>query len=62
MKWFNDGRGFGFISVDDGSADVFVHFSDIQSNGFRSLADSQRVEFDIARGRKGPQAAGVRVL
>ncbi|MCW3820669.1 cold-shock protein [Micromonospora sp. DR5-3] len=62
VKWFNDDRGFGFISVNDGSADVFVHFSEIQSNGCRSLAESQLVEFDIVQGQKGPQAAGVRVL
>lgn len=62
VKWFNDDKGFGFITVDDGSADVFVHFSEIQSNGFRSLGENQRVEFDIVQGQKGPQAAGVRVL
>ncbi|MBV1855965.1 cold-shock protein [Catellatospora tritici] len=62
VKWFNDEKGFGFITVDDGSADVFVHFSEIQSNGFRSLGENQRVEFDIVQGQKGPQAAGVRVL
>ncbi len=52
VKWFNDDKGFGFISVDDGSADVFVHFSEIQSNGFRSLTESPRVEFDIVQGQR----------
>jgi CspA family cold shock protein len=62
VKWFNDDKGFGFITVDGGGADVFVHFSAIQSGGFRSLAENQRVEFEIAQGPKGPQAENVNVL
>jgi CspA family cold shock protein len=62
VKWFNGDKGFGFISVDGGGKDVFVHFSEIQSDGFRSLEENQRVEFEITQGAKGPQASGVRVL
>ncbi len=62
VKWFNGDKGYGFITVDDGSKDVFVHFSEIQSNGFRSLDENQRVEFEITQGPKGPQASGVRVI
>ncbi|MFI5868211.1 cold-shock protein [Streptomyces sp. NPDC051546] len=62
VKWFNGEKGFGFITVDDGGKDVFVHFSEIQSNGYRSLEENQRVEFDITQGPKGPQASGVRVI
>jgi cold shock protein len=61
VKWFNGGKGFGFISQDDG-ADVFVHYSEIDAGGFRSLDEGQRVEFSIGQGPKGPQATGVRVV
>lgn len=59
VKWFNDAKGFGFIAQDDGGDDVFVHFSAIQGSGFRTLAEGQRVTFDVQQGPKGPQAANV---
>ncbi|KAA8559180.1 putative cold shock protein A [Pseudomonas extremaustralis] len=62
VKWFNAEKGFGFITPDDGSADLFVHFSAIQTSGYKSLEENQKVEFDIAQGQKGPQAGNVRVL
>jgi cold shock protein len=62
VKWFNDDKGFGFITVDGGNTDVFVHFSAIQTQGFRSLTEDQRVEFEIAQGPKGPQAEYVKAL
>jgi CspA family cold shock protein len=61
VKWFNDAKGFGFITPDDGSADVFAHFSAITSDGFRSLAEGQQVTFDIESGPKGPQAANITI-
>ncbi|MET7303768.1 transcription antiterminator/RNA stability regulator CspE [Embleya sp. NPDC005575] len=59
VKWFNEAKGFGFISPEDGSKDVFVHFSAIQGNGFKTLAEGQSVEFEIQDGQKGPSAANV---
>ncbi|WWO97184.1 MAG: transcription antiterminator/RNA stability regulator CspE [Candidatus Dasytiphilus stammeri] len=59
VKWFNESKGFGFITPEDGSKDVFVHFSAIQSNGFKTLTEGQRVEFEITTGAKGPAAANV---
>jgi CspA family cold shock protein len=62
VKWFNADKGFGFITVDGGGADVFVHFSAIEMSGYRTLEENQRVEFEIAQGQKGPQAEQVRPL
>jgi len=62
VKWFNADKGFGFIAPDGGGDDVFVHFSAIQSGGYRSLEENQRVEFEVTRGQKGPQAENVRVV
>jgi CspA family cold shock protein len=56
VKWFNEAKGFGFIAPENGAKDVFVHFSAIQSQGFKSLAEGERVEFEIVQGQKGPAA------
>jgi len=60
VKWFNDSKGFGFITPDDGSKDVFAHFSAIASEGFKSLAEGQQVTYDLEDGPKGPQAINIR--
>ncbi|KLN36617.1 cold-shock protein [Cellulosimicrobium funkei] len=62
MKWFNSEKGYGFIAPEDGSADVFAHYSAIQSQGFRTLEENQRVEFDVTQGPKGPQAENIRAI
>ena len=62
VKWFNSEKGFGFIAQDNGGADVFVHYSEIQGQGFRTLEENQRVEFEVTQGPKGPQATGVRAI
>ncbi len=62
VKWFNDDKGFGFIAPDDGGEDVFAHFTAIQSSGYRSLNENQKVEFDVEQGQKGLQAANIRPL
>ncbi len=62
VKWFNAEKGFGFIAPDDGSADVFAHFSAITGSGYRSLEEGQKVEFDVAPGRKGEEAQNVRAI
>jgi CspA family cold shock protein len=62
VKWFNPDKGFGFIAPDDGGADVFVHFSAIQTSGYRTLEENQKVEYNVTQGPKGPQAAEVRAV
>ena len=62
VKWFNADKGFGFIAQDGGGDDVFVHFSAIQTQGYKSLDENQHVEFDVTQGPKGPQAENVRAL
>ena len=60
VKWFNSEKGYGFIAVENGGPDVFVHYSEIQGGGFKSLEENQRVQFEVGQGQKGPQAQGVR--
>ena len=62
VKWFNAEKGFGFIAPEDGYADVFVHYSEIQGNGFRTLEENQQVSFEIGEGQKGPQATNVNAI
>ncbi|MBN3492198.1 MULTISPECIES: transcription antiterminator/RNA stability regulator CspE [Vibrio] len=62
VKWFNETKGFGFITPDNGNADVFVHFRSIASDGFKTLTEGQKVTFNVEQGGKGPQAADVTVM
>jgi CspA family cold shock protein len=62
VKWFNDAKGFGFITPDEGGEDLFAHFSAIQSNGFKSLQENQRVQFDVTSGPKGKQASNIQPI
>ena len=62
VKWFNETKGFGFIAPDDGSEDLFAHFSEIQGTGFRTLAEKQRVQFEVTQGRKGLQASRIQLI
>ena len=59
VKWFDEGKGFGFITPDGGGKDLFAHFSQIRGGGFKSLAENQRVEFEVTQGLKGPQASNI---
>ena len=61
VKWFNDSKGFGFITPDEGGEDLFAHFSAIQSAGFKSLTEGQRVNFDVTNGPKGKQASNIQI-
>ncbi|MDO8299501.1 cold-shock protein [Lacisediminimonas sp.] len=62
VKWFNDAKGFGFITPDEGGEDLFAHFSAIQNSGYKSLAENQRVSFDVTTGPKGKQAANIQPI
>ena len=59
VKWFNDAKGFGFVTPDDGSEDLFAHFSEINMSGFKTLAEGQKVTFDVTQGQKGKQASNI---
>ena len=61
VKWFNEGKGYGFITPDAGGKDLFAHFSEIKAEGFKTLSENQRVQFDVSDGQKGPQASNIRL-
>ena len=62
VKWFNESKGYGFITPEDGGKDLFAHFSEIKAGGFKSLSEGQRVEFVVKQGPKGPQAAEIQIV
>ena len=62
VKWFNEGKGFGFIAPDGGGKDLFAHFKEIQGSGFKTLTENQRVQFEVTQGLKGPQASNIRAM
>lgn len=62
VKWFNEGKGFGFIAPDSGGKDLFAHFKEIRGEGFKTLSDNQRVQFEVTQGQKGLQASNIRTL
>ncbi|MES2208257.1 MAG: cold-shock protein [Pseudomonadota bacterium] len=62
VKWFNDSKGFGFITPDQGGEDLFAHFSEIRSDGFKSLQENQKVSFDVTQGAKGQQASNIKII
>ncbi len=62
VKWFNEGKGFGFIAPDSGGKDLFAHFKEIQGSGFKTLTENQRVQFEVVQGQKGLQASNIRTL
>ena len=62
VKWLNESKGFGFIAPDNGGKDLFAHFKEIQGTGFKTLAENQRVEFEVTQGQKGPQASRIRAI
>jgi CspA family cold shock protein len=61
VKWFNESKGFGFITPDNGGADLFAHFSEVQGTGFKTLSENQRVQFEVTQGKKGLQASNIRL-
>lgn len=62
VKWFNEAKGFGFIAQENGGSDVFAHYSEIQGSGFKTLAEGQRVSFEVTEGKKGPQASNIQAI